>query len=142
MQAKQRSLIGPRTRVFGVTFFVLSIYLLLAVLGVGRQLPAFGTSSGHNASEVIHLQTRGAVGAQQSSVPDTAVEPHSAELRAKSEQELGISPDQSRSEIGKIGLSISWIGPHSTSRSSSGIEDQLSASHALWRWHRTVVLII
>lgn len=142
MQAKQQSLTGRRIRVFVVTPFILAIYSLLAVLCVGGQLPAFGTSPVHNnAPEVIHLQTNGSLGAQQMSVPDTAGAP-SAELRAKSETELGILPDQSRSELGKIGLTSSWMGPHPISRSSSRVEDQLSASHALWRWHRTVVLII
>lgn len=132
---------GRRTRVL-VTPFILAIYSLLAVLCVGGQLPAFGKSPVHNGPEVIHLQTNGHLGAQQMSVPDTTGERPSAELRAKSKKELGSSPDKSRTEFGKIGVTSSWVGPHPISRSSSRVEDQLSALHVLWRWHRTVVLII
>lgn len=142
MQAKQQLLTGRRIRVFAVTPFILAIYSLLAVLCVGGQLPAFGTSLGHNAPEVIHLQTNGSLAAQQMSVPDTADKRASAESREKSAKNLGNSPDKSRSELGKVGLTSSWMRPHRISRSSSRVEDQLSASHALWRWHRTVVLLI
>ena len=142
MQASQKSLTGRRIRVFAVTPLILAIYSLLAVLCVGGQLPAFGTSLGHNAPEVIHLQTNGPLGAQQMSVPDTAGKRPLAESREKSVKNLGISPDKSPSELGKVASPASWMAPHPISRSSSCVEVQLSASHALWRWHRTVVLII
>ena len=132
---------GRRTRVL-VTPFILAIYSLLAVLCVGGQLPAFGKSPVHNGPEVIHLQTNGHLGAQQTSVLDTVGERPSAELRTKSEKKLGISPDKSESKFGKIALTSSWAGLDPIFRSSSRVEDRLSASHALWRWYRTVVLII
>lgn len=132
---------GRRTRVL-VTPFILAIYSLLAVLCVGGQLPAFGKSPVHNGLEVIHLQTNGHLGAQQMSVPDTTGERPSAELRTKSEKKLGISPDKGQSKFGKIALTISWAGLDLIFRSSSRVEDRISASHALWRWYRTVVLII
>lgn len=142
MQASQKSLTGRRIRVSVVAPFIVAIYSLLAVLCAGGQLPAFGTSLGHNAPEVIHLQTNGSLGAQQMSVPDTAGKRPLAESREKSVKNLGISPDKSPSELGKVSLTNSWMVPHPISRSSSCVEDQLSASHARWRWHRTVVLII
>lgn len=126
-----------------MTPFILAIYSLLAVLCVGGQLPAFGKSPVHNGPEVIHLADKWpSLGAQQTSVLDTVCERPSAELRTKSEKKLGISPDKSQSKFGKIALTSSWAGLDPISRSSSRVEDRISASHALWRWYRTVVLII
>ena len=136
----QASLVDSRAKALTAMVFVLSSYLMLALLCVSGQLPTFGNAASHSALEIVHLK-----------VPTAAF--NDLHDMRRPDRSDGQAIVDSRSHVPGFGANnpditsisvvaaVAWADgyhPRATLRRA----DWDAARTAARRWYRTIVLLI
>lgn len=134
----QASLVGGRAKALTAMIFVLSSYLMLALLGVSGQLPTFGNAASHSALEVVHLKVPAAA---FDDLHDMRRVDRSEAIVDSRSHVPGFGASNPEITSSSVVAAVAWADgyhPRATLRRA----DWDAARTAARRWYRTIVLLI